>query len=118
MLNVPINMVRPFGDWYFTGPWPANHGDDDIAKGVVGDAEREYSHMTYLVHPDAETFDLFLAARAIAVSNMAVLEYFMLTSELQGPKADCTFHIMRLGRKPDGVTKARKILDVDSLLCM
>ncbi|KAF1937389.1 hypothetical protein EJ02DRAFT_437906 [Clathrospora elynae] len=90
-LDITFDMVTPSGDWYFTGTRPPDHEDDDVARGIVGDAEREYCYMDYRVHPDPDTFDPFLAAFAKAVANMPVLEYFMLTSELSG--ATGKFHI-------------------------
>jgi hypothetical protein len=83
-LDVTFNILTPSGDWYFTGPRPADHEHDDIARGIVGDSEREFSYWNYRVHPDPETFDPFLAAFAKAVAKMPVLEYFMLDSELMG----------------------------------
>ena len=84
LLDVTFNMVTPCGDWYFTGPRPADHEHDDVERGIIGDSEREYSYWNYRVHPDPETFDPFLAAFAKAVAKMPVLEYFMLESELMG----------------------------------
>tara|TARA_R110002003_G_scaffold45_20_gene3655 strand:- start:14001 stop:15425 length:1425 start_codon:yes stop_codon:yes gene_type:complete len=81
-LDVEINMISPSGDWYFTGPRPADHEDDDAERGIIGDADREYDYTNFRVHPDPQTFDPFLAAFAKAVAKMPVLEYFMLTSEL------------------------------------
>lgn len=52
MLDVMFNMVTPCGDWYFTGPRPADHEHDDVERGIIGDSEREYSHCNYRVHPD------------------------------------------------------------------
>jgi hypothetical protein len=84
-LDITLDMVTPSGDWYFTGPRPVDHPDDDVESGTVGGVdEREYSYMDFRIHPDPQTFDPFLGAFAKAVGQMPVLEFFMLTSELVG----------------------------------
>jgi hypothetical protein len=84
-LDITFDMVAPSGKWYFTGPRPIDHPDDDPVRGDVGGVdEREFSYMDFRQHPDSETFDPFLAALAKAVAHMPVLEFFMLTSELVG----------------------------------
>jgi hypothetical protein len=76
-LDVTFDMVTPSGNWYFRGSQPS-HPDDNF-------------YWNYRLHPDRDTFDPFLAACAKAINKMPVLEYFILTSELQGPP--CKFHI-------------------------
>jgi hypothetical protein len=84
-LNVTFDMVAPSGEWYFTGPRPIDHPDDDPIRGIVGGVdEREYSWFDFRQHPDPETFDPFLGALAKAIAQMPVLEFFMLTSDLVG----------------------------------
>jgi hypothetical protein len=84
-LDVTFDMVTPSGDWYFTGPRPVDHPDDDVESGTVGGVdERKYSYRDFRIHPDPQTYDPFLAAFAKAVAQMPVLEFFMLTSELLG----------------------------------
>ncbi|EDU43645.1 conserved hypothetical protein [Pyrenophora tritici-repentis Pt-1C-BFP] len=76
-------MVSPSGKWYFTGPRPIDHPDDNPVRGIIGGFnEREYSYRDFRQHAGPETFDAFLSAFAKAVAQMPVLEFFMLTSEL------------------------------------
>ncbi|KAI0569894.1 hypothetical protein Alg130_11446 [Pyrenophora tritici-repentis] len=78
-------MVSPSGKWYFTGPRPIDHPDDNPVRGIIGGFnEREYSYRDFRQHAGPETFDAFLSAFAKAVAQMPVLEFFMLTSELVG----------------------------------
>jgi hypothetical protein len=84
-LDLTFDMVAPSGKWYFTGPQPTDHPDDDPSRDIIGGVdEREYSYRDFQKHPDPETFDPFLGAFARAVAHMPVLESFMLTSELAG----------------------------------
>jgi hypothetical protein len=84
-LDITFDMVAPSGEWYFTGPRPIDHPDDDPMRGIVGGVdEREYSWADFRQHPDPATFDPFLGAFAKAVAHMPVLESFMLTSEMVG----------------------------------
>lgn len=85
-------MLTPSGDWYFTGPRPIDHENDDVERGIIGGVDcHEYSYMDFRMHPDPRTSNPFLAALAKAVAKMPVLEYFMLTSELVGKS--CKLHI-------------------------
>jgi hypothetical protein len=85
-LDVKLSIVTPSGDWYFTGPCPVSHEDDDPARGDVGgDVEPGFSYAEFRAHPDPETFDPFLAAFAKSVARMPILESFMLTCELSHP---------------------------------
>ncbi|CAN9387609.1 unnamed protein product [Alternaria alternata] len=82
-LNITFDMVAPSGKWYFTGPTPAYDSDDDPEHGVIGSVDtREFSWADFRQHPDPETFDPFLGALAKAVTQMPVLESFMLTSDM------------------------------------
>jgi hypothetical protein len=84
-LNITFDMVAPSGKWYFTGPTPAYDSDDDPEHGVIGSVDtREFSWADFRQHPDPETFDPFLGALAKAVTQMPVLESFMLTSDMVG----------------------------------
>jgi hypothetical protein len=74
-LDVTFGLVAPSGDWYFTGPRPADNEENDVAI-------REYLNWGYRLHPDPKTFDPFLAAFAKAVAKMPVLKFFILISKL------------------------------------
>jgi hypothetical protein len=85
-LDIKLSMVSPSGEWYFTGPCPVDNIEDDPRRGIIGgDVAPGFSYNEFRAHPDPETFDPFLAALAKAVANMPVLDYFMLTCELEGP---------------------------------
>ncbi|KAI4644396.1 hypothetical protein J4E93_006297 [Alternaria ventricosa] len=83
--HIEFDMVAPSGEWYFTGPTPADDPHDDPVRGIVGSVDtRDFSWQDFRQHPDPETFDPFLGALAKAVAHMPVLESFMLTSEMTG----------------------------------
>jgi hypothetical protein len=85
-LDVEVSMVTPSGNWYFTGPWPVHHEEDNPARGIIGgDVEPGFTYTDFRAHPNRETFDPFLAAFAKALAKMPVLERFMLTCELSHP---------------------------------
>lgn len=89
--DVTFNMVAPSGQWYFTGPRPADHEGDDPAEGIIGDSSSDSNYTNYREHSDPLTINPLLAALAKAVQKMPVLEHFMLTSELGDGKGK--FHI-------------------------
>ncbi|EON69906.1 hypothetical protein W97_09170 [Coniosporium apollinis CBS 100218] len=90
-LDLTFNMVTPSGEWYFTGPRPEDHEDDDPAEGIIGDDSSDSNYTNYREHGDPATINQLLAALAKAVQKMPVLEHFKLTSELGSGKG--RFHI-------------------------
>lgn len=84
-LDIRFNMVAPSGKWYFTGPKPVYHPENDPVRGIIASVDtREFSWADCRQHPDLETFDPFLSALAKAVTQMPVLDSFILTSDLAG----------------------------------
>jgi hypothetical protein len=85
-----FNMVTPSGEWYFTGPRPEDHPNDDPARGHIG-GSRDTNYTNYREHGDPATINELLTALAKAVQKMPVLEHFILTSKLANEKG--SFHI-------------------------
>ncbi|KAF7510843.1 hypothetical protein GJ744_005943 [Endocarpon pusillum] len=100
-LDVTFNMVTPSGEWYFTGPRPEDHEDDDPAEGIIGDDSSDSNYTNYREHGDPVTINQLLAALAKAVQKMPVLEHFMLTSELGYGKGKYHISYHAPGRSAD-----------------